>query len=167
MQPGVDPIGVAPVAGGPSPNGLHPFVAAKTLCELRGWNVTNLEVQKVLYLAHMAFLGRNGGRRRLIAEPFEAWDYGPVIPSLYHRLKVFGAGSVGNVFHGIPIVTQGDEAAVIREASEKLANKSPGELIANTHREGGAWADHYCPGARGLVIPDNSILEEYRKRVGQ
>jgi uncharacterized phage-associated protein len=87
--------------------------AGRTLCELRGWSVSNLELQKILYLAHMYYLGRHGGP--LIREEFEAWDYGPVVPELYHHVKGFGGGPVRNVFHWIdPVAPNTPEYAALR-----------------------------------------------------
>lgn len=140
--------------------------AAKALCEMRGWSVSNLELQKILYIAHMVYLGQQ--HAPLIHEQFEAWDYGPVIPDLYHRAKSFGSGPVRNVFHWVPDVPiVGPEYAALREASEATKGLSPGQLVAITHWDKGAWADYYRPGARGVKIPNARIEKEYEDRVKQ
>lgn len=80
------------------PPPIHAFVAAKTLGYGCDWSISNLEMQKILYIAHMYYMGKFGAR--LISTPFEAWDYGPVHPELYHKLKRFGARKVRDVFWG-------------------------------------------------------------------
>lgn len=137
--------------------------AAKTLCEMQGWRLLNLELQKILYIAQMLHLGRTG--RPLLREPFEAWDYGPVIPSLYHRAKAFGSGPVRNVFHWERSVPEGsEELASLRQALINTRGMNPGQLVAATHWNGGAWARHYRPGVRGVTIPNRDILTEYNAR---
>jgi|GEM_PF-6636616 len=56
---------------------VHALSAARAICELRDWEVSNLELQKILYIAHMVYLGETDSHP-LIKENFEAWDYGPV-----------------------------------------------------------------------------------------
>jgi uncharacterized phage-associated protein len=139
-------------------------LAAKRLCERSGWGLSNLELQKLLYLAHMAYLGRTVGRP-LILESFEAWDLGPVVPALYHRAKAFGSGPVQNVFHHVTTDLQPDETSVIDGVYQGTRGLTPGQLVAITHWDGGAWAKHYSPRARGNIIPNKDILDEYRARV--
>lgn len=143
---------------------VHPLSAAKRVCELRAWSATNLEINKILYLAHMVYLGRNQGQP-LVDENFQAWDYGPVLPSVYHRAKAFGSSPVQNVFRVVPDIPPSAESDIIREAVEGVKGKTPGELVAITHWSEGAWAQHYRPGLFGAVIPNSDILDEYRKRV--
>lgn len=50
--------------------------ASKTLCELSGWQTSNLRLQKLLYIAHMYYM--RGGKGDLVRENFEAWKFGPV-----------------------------------------------------------------------------------------
>ena len=64
--------------------------AVKHTCEASGWRVTNLQLQKILYIAHMVYAGKNNGKRLIADDDFEAWDYGPVLSGLYHRISVFG-----------------------------------------------------------------------------
>jgi uncharacterized phage-associated protein len=137
--------------------------AAKRLAERSGWTLSNLELQKLLYLAHMHFLGRHG--EPLVEGSFEAWDYGPVHPLLYHRAKMFGASPVGNVFHSAPDIPDGSgEAAALDEVIDHFGNAGSGKLVAITHSPNGAWHRNYIPGARGVTIPDAHIAEEFRTR---
>jgi uncharacterized phage-associated protein len=142
---------------------IPPLIATKKVCQLRDWGVSNLEVNKTLYIAHMIFLGRYNAP--LVSQHFEAWDYGPVLPIVYRRAKPFGSGPVQNVFHIFPDLEAGAEADTINEAVQAVKDKTPGELIAITHWNEGAWAKNYRPGAHGIVIPNEDILAEYRKRV--
>jgi uncharacterized phage-associated protein len=50
-------------------------------------SVTPMKLQKLVFFTHADFLVRNC--RPLIKQEFEAWDYGPVIPSLYSEFKRF------------------------------------------------------------------------------
>lgn len=141
---------------------VSPLAAAKRLCEKSGWSISNLELQKLLYIAHMFYLGRTGAP--LISGHFEAWDYGPVHPALYHRAKVFGSSPVRNVFRMAEELIAGDEVDVLDETIASLSNAPPGKLVAITHWEDGAWAKHYSPGSRSAVIPNDDIRQEYLDR---
>src|SRR5437667_6160307 len=133
---------------------IHPLTAAKKVCLARSWSVTNLEINKILYIAHMAMLGRTDGTLPLVTEFFQAWDYGPVLPTIYHRAKAFGNEPVQDVFKAFPVITGTPEADLIEEAAEKTATMRPGALIANTHWDKGAWAKFYIPGIRNAIIPN-------------
>ena len=139
--------------------------AAKHLAKKSNWTLSNLELQKILYLAHMVYMGRHGGEP-LVDGLFEAWDYGPVHPQLYHRAKVYGADPVGNVFHDVPELEDGPEREILERAYQALGNTGPGRLVRATHQSGGAWDANYIPGARNRVIPNEQILSEYEERRG-
>ena len=77
--------------------------AAKHMGQFSAWTLTHLELQKLLYLSHMIYLGSHG--KPLISGSFEAWAYGPVHPDLYHKAKIFGSDPVENIiFHDCPDV---------------------------------------------------------------
>ena len=136
--------------------------AAKRMCERSGWSLSNLELQKLLYIAHMFHLGETG--EPLIIGRFEAWDYGPVQPTLYHMAKVFGSSPVKNIFHTAPPIEGRPEADTVDSAVDQLGNEPPGRLVAITHWDKGAWARFYVPGERGIVIPNDAIRQEYEDR---
>lgn len=57
-----------------------------------GSPVTQMKLQKMVYFAHgfhLAFYGEP-----LVAENFEAWKFGPVIPSLYQTYKSWGNNAI-------------------------------------------------------------------------
>lgn len=136
--------------------------AAKAICEKSGWTVSNLALQKLLYIAHMIHIGNHG--EPLIEEVFEAWDYGPVVPEVYHKAKIFGRDPVQNIFHQVAALEDGSPAlATISAVVESLHGLSPAQLVAATHWEKGAWAAHYESG-RSNVIPNQDIKAEYFSR---
>jgi uncharacterized phage-associated protein len=143
---------------------IHPSFAAKHLCEKSNWTLTNLKLQKLLYLADMNYVGNTG--ERLLSEDFEAWDYGPVLPSVYHSCKSFGSKPVPDIFWGVGAISGSVEAQWIDVAWETLKDQTPGQLVDNTHWDRGAWAKKYVPGAKGLKIVTGDMIEEYRNRVG-
>lgn len=139
------------------------LAAAKRMGERSGWSLSNLELQKMLYIAQMFHIGETG--QPLVLGNFEAWDYGPVHPTLYHRIKIFGADPVKNIFHSVSdIADSAPEAVTIDSAVEQLSGSQPGELVAITHSDIGAWASYYVPGERGIVIPNEAILREFNAR---
>lgn len=143
---------------------ISAFSAAFTACEESGWDLTNLRIQKLLYFAQKAFLGRNRGQT-LIDTCFEAWDLGPVVPDLYFNLRQFG----NNFVTDIPVGRRNpslQEHEVIREIVRHFNGVSSGKLVELTHRDGGAWAINYRPGVRGLTIPNVDILAEYENENG-
>jgi len=139
--------------------------AARYVCASGNWGVTNLALQKILYLAHMVHLGRTG--QRLIDGDFQAWDYGPVNPGLYKTVSMFGDEPIQDVFFGAPRIYGTPEEETLREACEHLLRKRASELVAMTHSENGAWAKHYGAGVRSKVIPDDDIIAEYAARTAR
>lgn len=136
--------------------------AAKALCEISGWQLSNLELQKILYIAEMLSLGETGAP--LLSDEFEAWDYGPVLRRVYHHVKGFGAGPVGNVFHRVAPLPEGSRGLeFLRRAYAMTRALTPGQLVAFTHDDDGAWASVYKPGySRPILRP--SIVAEYVRR---
>lgn len=137
---------------------------ARTLGRISGWSLSNLELQKMSYMAEMIHLGKTGGSE-LCREDFEAWDNGPVVPLLYRTAKSFGSKPVRDVFPTSYLVPGTSEYDSVATGYNLLKDKNPGQMVAITHRRDGAWAKRYRPGAKGIVIPKSLILEEYRTRM--
>ncbi|MGK8836188.1 Panacea domain-containing protein [Achromobacter xylosoxidans] len=140
--------------------------AAKYACAASGWTLTNLQLQKILYIAHMLHLGRHG-KPLIRGEEFEAWDYGPVLPSVYHHVSSFGAGRIKNVFHSIDDLDRHldeTELKALSSAVKKLKDLAPFRLVEMVHDSRGAWSQVYDPDYRGITIPNRLVEREYDNR---
>jgi uncharacterized phage-associated protein len=137
---------------------------ANYFSEASGGKLSNLALQKYVYLAHMYFAGKNCGGRLVEDDAFQAWDYGPVSPKLYRRVSGFGSSPIPRVmFHGAASLRQ-DEMDSVREVWEALKDASPGRLVQITHDPRGAWKRTYRPGKRGMEISQQEIVDEYNRR---
>lgn len=145
-------------------NSISSFQAAKTLCSISKWTITNLRLQKLLYLAHMVYMGRN--QEPLINnEHFSAWMYGPVLPKLYDRVKIFGNRNIRDRFYNISVLEDTSPAyLILKEINDLFGPKESWQLVAATHSPKGAWYKNYEP-RFNVTIPDHDILEEYNVRV--
>lgn len=138
--------------------------ALRRLCELKQWSITNLEAQKLLYFAQMIALGHSNGRRPLLVDHFEAWDLGPVLPAAYHKAKIFGNKPIKPyLFHARGPIAPWEK--VFKDTMHEVGGLTSSQLVAESHWDEGAWARYYRPGGRGIEIPNEAILEEYRLRI--
>jgi uncharacterized phage-associated protein len=136
----------------------------KYVCEKSGWRLSNLPLQKILHLAQVEYAGQHPGER-LTDTVFEAWDYGPVSPDLYQKIKMFAAAPVRDIFYDARRLKQNSERkAVLDAVCGKFLSERPGKLIKVTHWGGGAWAKKYERGTRNIRLTDIGIWEEYRNR---
>ena len=60
----------------------------------REYSINNLKLQKLLYFVNVSNLVTNN--EPLFEEKMEKWKYGPVIPSVYHEFKKFGAFQISD-----------------------------------------------------------------------
>lgn len=144
---------------------LSAFRVAQKICSLSDWSITNLQLQKIMYLSHLFYMGENDGAR-LILEPFEAWKYGPVLPNIYNRAKLFQNRPVANIFYGSKVLKEDDlvyseEAKFIKEKYIKFARNTASELVKMTHLKNGAWEKAYLRKINSPLL-DEDISQEYK-----
>lgn len=138
---------------------ISSFEAAKKVCELSNWTITNLKLQKILYILHLSYLGEKD--ELLVRDDFEAWHYGPVLPSLYDKLKIFSNRPITNIFYNTTVEEETREISFIKENYKEIASKSAWDLVLMTHLKGGAWEKHYDCAGKGIKIPSEDIKKEY------
>ena len=141
---------------------ISALVAGRRMGLRSDWTLTNLAMQKLLYIAHMLYMGEREGLP-LVLGHFEAWEFGPVHPELYHVVKRFGAAPITRIPGCKEDVTDIGAGSHLDAVVDRLSDSSP-RLVAITHWEKGAWQRFYVPGARGIIIPNSAILQEYRDR---
>lgn len=144
-----------------------PIQVANKFIELAATNgtpITQMQAQKLTYIAHGISLGHRGVA--LLSDPVCAWRYGPVLPSLYHLLKHYGS-------HGItaPVSTQdfsvfGAEPddytnSLVRSVFETYGKYSAEQLSEFTHRTGTPW--HQAMASGSTIISDHVISDYYKR----
>lgn len=144
---------------------MSALAAAETLIEIGGQAFSNLQIQKLLYLAQMFFLGEN--KRPMFNDDFEAWKLGPVVPAVYQHAKIYGSRPVAKLFTDRKFPEGSPERTMLERVVRDLPDKSPWKLVSITHWDKGAWAANYNQSEFGSTIPKDDILKEYSDRVEQ
>jgi uncharacterized phage-associated protein len=127
---------------------------------------TNLELQKLAYFCHgwhLALLDTP-----LVDEEFEAWRFGPVLPSIYHKFKVFASNPIP-VDH--PLVT-GEQPLDVNSSTSKVITRvltvygkaSGFKLVDLSHVEGGPWAKAWSPDVSSSTIDNASIKSFFKEQ---
>lgn len=133
--------------------------------------ISMLKIVKLCYVAHGFYLGLTG--KPLIREKIQAWQYGPVIPSLYHEFKSFGRTAIdrfASVFSlpelsvTFPKISKKDveNRAILNKVWESYKDCSGESFINITHAEGTPWKECYVDGEKGIVISNESIEAHYK-----
>jgi len=136
------------------------FIQRAKQDKLRG--LTPMKLQKLLFFAQSWYL--KWFNKPLVDDTFFRWQYGPVIPALYHEFKQYGTRSIDRFGSFVSpdgeiqvIVRDHDADAwhVIDEVIRVYGKFSGSELSDLTHREGSAWA--VTGGADGGPIPNEAL----------
>lgn len=126
-------------------------------------DTTPMQIQKLVYLCHGWILGGTG--QPLILDKIEAWDYGPVIPVLYHRFKEY---------RGDPITESGEDfseyfgddfnKSLIEDVLKRYRDLNGIKLSSITHESDSPWDRTIKKHGRGATI-ENDLIEQYYTRV--
>lgn len=139
------------------------------LADKEGKNLTNMQVQKLVFFAHGVHLAAYNSP--LISDKVKAWTFGPVIPPLYNRLKKYGNGNVTSKIdlddedHD-DILTHPKAKSAIESVWRKYKGYSGSKLSAISHAKGSPWDTVWnAPNGEFAVIPDDVIRDYYSPRV--
>lgn len=133
-----------------------------TLARQERTRLTNMQLQKLVYIAHgysLAVLDEP-----LFRDKVFAWPYGPVVPALYDELKEYGAGEVKKPLftETPPIQKESPGWKVIRGVWNSYGKFSGPELSAMTHKPNTPWDETRNKGALA-EIPEDLIKCYYRE----
>jgi uncharacterized phage-associated protein len=145
-------------------------------CAERGVEVSNLSLQKIVYFCHVWSLIELG--IPLVAQRFEAWELGPVLPYLYREFKSLDLAPIRD--RATRIDPRSGRAEVVpyefdRATAEFLtrivafySRLRPSDLVELTHAKDGPWYNvwnHAGSINPGMKIADDQIVNFYSKRV--
>ena len=126
-------------------------------------DLTPMKLQRLMYFAQFWYVKKFN--KFLINDWFSRWEFGPVIPSIYHQLKYCGSNPVNNY---IWLLSANNEAVVYMIANDddrawqlldkvlnKFGNLDGFELSAITQRDSSAWSS----GGSGTAITKQDMLD--------
>ena len=141
--------------------------------------LTPMKLQKLVFFAHGWHLAyKDVG---LLDEQVEAWKFGPVVSSLYHRVKRYGNTFVKEPISDfdqitfqevVPCISNEDiETRVFLESIWNVYKKFSGTALSDaTHVEGSPWYRVYNdpanqPLKNGTDIPEEYIKEYFKSKM--
>ena len=120
----------------------------------KGREISNLRLQKLLYFVQAKILVETG--EPCFEEEMEAWDFGPVVPCVYHTYKIFGSWDLS--FSGtVPSITE-----VISEKIDSIIDYCQSfptrQLVEITHNQD-PWKNVYKRGQKNKI--SNDSIKDY------
>ncbi len=102
--------------------------------------ISNLQLQKIMYFAIKDYLTQNGLKAKakietFYNEPFETWDYGPVVPGVYYQYKYYG---------NMLITDSGTYEPAFQDFDESIKNNlkvNVFDLVKKSHQQP-LWRNH-------------------------
>lgn len=129
--------------------------------------ITQMKLQKMLYFAQGIHLVTNN-LEPMFDDKFQAWQYGPVIPIIYHEYKLYGnrpimdtdwVSSVSKKSHEIENSTMKSIDVAWNVTKEISAVK----LSNWTHAQDSPWKKYYIPGVNDIIIPNEDIAQYFSR----
>ena len=139
---------------------------------------TPRQVLKIAYIAHgftLALLDKP-----LIRDRVEAWKYGPVIPAIYHTLKIHRSERIPKLYYcatnlDVPDIRErmnfisnlldDEERAIIDRVVDVYGDFTADQLSNLTHENGTPWQQCYVPNQLWTSIPNDVTKEYYRTQI--
>lgn len=128
-----------------------------------GKSISNMKLQKLLYLAQGIHLALKTDAP-LFDDPIEAWKYGPVVPSVYHKFKIYFSGEIpqNHPFTGNAVELNSDQKKIIERVVELYGGLSAMRLSNFTHLEESPWFEIYNANSFSAEIPTLSISTYFK-----
>ena len=109
-----------------------------------GKSISNMKLQKLLYLAQGIHLAMKNDTP-LFKDSIEAWKYGPVVPSTYHKFKIYFSGEipVAHPFSNESDRLSEEQKKLVRRVVELYGGLSAIALSNFTHLQDSPWYEAY------------------------
>lgn len=124
-------------------------------CNAQNKSVSNLKLQKILYFIQAEFLVTKN--KPCVYEDIEAWDFGPVVPEVYHKYKIFGSANIPAPANLMiyDLITDNDKQ-LMNGIIDNCAQYSASTLVEITHNQT-PWINAYNKPGYNNVITQDSI----------
>jgi uncharacterized phage-associated protein len=133
-----------------------------------GKSISNMKLQKLLYLTQGIHLALKSDTP-LFDDSIEAWKYGPVVPSVYHKFKIYFSGDIpkNHPFTGDSVEFNSDQKKIIARVVELYGGLSAIKLSNFTHLEESPWFEIYNANSFSAEIPISSISTYFKSWIAK
>lgn len=113
-------------------------------CNNQNRAISNLKLQKILYFVQAEFLVTKN--QPCFVESIEAWEFGPVVPEVYHQYKIYGGANIPfrRQFSGVVSISEEDRE-LIDGIVDECMQYSASALVEITHNQK-PWSNVYISG---------------------
>lgn len=161
-----------------TPQHVANFFLERAKCE--GYGLTPMKLLKIVYIGYGWVLALTN--KKLFDTEIEAWQHGPVIPSLYHEFKEYGRGPISRLSFRMdfkeeisdfevysPEIPKNDADIqyILGRVWDVYKDLDGWELRNKTHEHDTPWSKVYIDGERGCVLSDDDIREYYRTKLAE
>lgn len=127
-------------------------------CNEIGRGISNLKLQKILYFVQAQFLVSISNNTPCFSDPIEAWDFGPLVPSVYHHYKVYGSAIIPSDKNDplLPIYQRISESdkKLINYMIDQIADYSASTLMQVIHNQD-PWGNAYVQGQNNTIANED------------
>lgn len=128
-------------------------------------NVSPMKLQKLLYFIASDYAKATG--KPLLSEQFQAWDYGPVVRSVYDEFRSFGGAPIrayAKDATGKSKMIKESKDEALRESIDRIWDHAKGKTAVSlsriTHSKGSAWFNTFQENRSGLIPQDALAKDE-------
>lgn len=150
---------------------MKPLSALELTCEIvrrekiNGRSKTHLQLQKLAYFCHGWFLAIHNDI--LVDEKFEAWRFGPVLPSAYYTLKIFSSNEIPTehpfIQDSAPKLLNNKQSEVINKVLLIYGDLTGKDLVEMSHDRDGPWAKVWNKDNASSIIKNAEIKKYFQK----
>jgi len=116
--------------------------------------LTNMQLQKMVYIAHGFSLALRD--TKLYYEYTRAWNFGPVVPELYEKLREHDSNQVKNKISSSPEEEiDKDSSEIIEEVYKNYKQYSGPQLSGLTHQKNTPWSKTWESNKYGVIPADD------------
>lgn len=135
---------------------------AKYIINANICDVDNLKLQKLLYYCQGIHYCLDN--TPLFDEDIEAWQYGPVVPSVYRKYKSYGLDIISKFDNVEGLKLSNIDREAIDMTISYYGLMTGVALINKTHQED-PWKSVFYPGKKHIIISKESIKKYFTENI--
>lgn len=132
-------------------------------CNGQGKGISNLKLQKILYFVQAEFLV--SANKPCFEDRIEAWDFGPVVPNVYHQYKIYGSAIIPSNLNDslVPFykMIKHSDRLLIDGIITETSTYTAAQLVEITHNQS-PWKNAYRRGFNNQIT-NKSILDFFKE----